>query len=212
MCQQKEAAADDHGLMEIYRQMMTVDLFQTQYGGWFLNLSWPLLVAMLLGLMAAISFGTYFAYLHWDRVKKPMKKRTVQKTTNKKKTSSQPTRKTPRKSDKNSAEAYKNEKASQPKTDIGKELIKTIKKSPQATRKTPFKSDKNLTEADKNEKASQPKTDVGKELIKTAQNLEDIHEKIEESNKPVKGMDKLEKVKTAHDKLEKVKKELDQDK
>ena len=67
MCQQKEAAADDHGLMEIYRQMMTVDLFQTQYGGWFSNLSWPLLVAMLLGLMAAISFGSYFAYLQWDR-------------------------------------------------------------------------------------------------------------------------------------------------
>ena len=211
MCQQKEAAADDHGLMEIYRQMMTVDLFQTQYGGWCSNLSWPLLVAILLGLMGAISFGSYFAYLHWDRVKKLMKKRTVQKTTNNNLQDRRPTRKTPRKSEK-LAEADKNEKASQPKTDIGKELIKTIKKSPQATRKTPFKSDKNLTEADKNEKASQPKTDVGKELIKTAQNLEDIHEKIEESNKPVKGMDKLEKVKTAHDKLEKVKKELDQDK
>ena len=169
MCQQKEAAADDHGLMEIYRQMMTVDLFQTQYGGWCSNLSWPLLVAILLGLMGAISFGSYFAYLHWDRVKKLMKKRTVQKTTNNNLQDRRPTRKTPRKSEK-------------------------------------------LAEADKNEKASQPKTDVGKELIKTAQNLEDIHEKIEESNKPVKGMDKLEKVKTAHDKLEKVKKELDQDK
>ena len=96
MCQQKEAAADDHGLMEIYQQMMTIDLFHTQYGGWFSNLSWPLMVAMVLGLMAAISFGTYFAYLHWDRVKKPMKKR----TTNKNKTSPQPTRKTPRKADK----------------------------------------------------------------------------------------------------------------
>ena len=180
------------------------------------DLSQPLLVAMLLGLMAAISLGSYLAYLHWDRVKKPMKKRTLQGTTNKNKTSSQPTRKTPRKSDKNSAEADKNEKASQPKTDIGKGLIKTAKKSPQATRKTPRKSDKKLAEADKNEKldkkASQPKTDVGKELTRTAQNLEDIHEKIEESNKPVKGMDKLEKVKTAHDKLEKVKKELDEDK
>ena len=124
MCQQKEAAADDHGLMEIYRQMMTIDLFQTQYGGWFSNLSWPLMVAMLLGLMAAISFGTYFAYLHWDRVKKPMKKRTFQETTNKNKTSSQPTKKTPHKSDKKSAEVDRNEKASQPKEDIGKELIK----------------------------------------------------------------------------------------
>ena len=169
MCQQKEAAADDHGLMEIYQQMMTIDLFQTQYGGWFSNLSWPLMVAMLLGLMAAISFGTYFAYLHWDWVKKPMKKRTVQETTNKNKTSPQ-------------------------------------------HGKTPRKSDKKLAEADKDEKASQAKTDIGKELIKTAQNLEDIHEKIEESNKPVKGMEKLEKVKTAHDKLEKVKKELDEDK
>ena len=92
-------------------------------------------------------------------------------------------------------------------------MNKTAKKSPQATGKTPVsKSDKKLAEADKDEKASQAKTDIGKELIKTAQNLEDIHEKIEESNKPVKGMDKLEKVKTAHDKLEKVKKELDEDK
>ena len=82
---------------------MTVDLFHTQYGGWFSNLSWPLMVAMLLGLMAAISLGSYLAYLHWDRVKKPMKKRTLQGTTNKNKTSSQPTRKTPRKSDKKQA-------------------------------------------------------------------------------------------------------------
>ena len=67
------------------------------------DLSQPLLVAMLLGLMAAISLGSYLAYLHWDRVKKPMKKRTLQGTTNKNKTSSQPTRKTPRKSDKKQA-------------------------------------------------------------------------------------------------------------
>ena len=67
-------------------------------------------------------------------------------------------------------------------------MIKTTRKSPQATRKTPLKSDKKLAVADKNEKASQMKTDVGKELIKTAQNLEDIHEKIEKSNKPVKGL------------------------
>ena len=107
--------------------------------------------------MAAISLGSYFSYLHWDRVKKPMKKRTVQE-------------------------------ASQPKTDIGKKLIKTTKKSPRATRKTPRKSDKKLEEADKHEKACQKLEDMLKFL---------------ESNKPVKGMD---------EKLEKVKKGLDQDK
>ena len=48
-------------------------------------------------------------------------------------------------------------------------------------------------------------------MIKTAENFEDIHDKIEASDKPVKGMEKLEKVKKAHDKLEEVKKELGKD-
>ena len=48
-------------------------------------------------------------------------------------------------------------------------------------------------------------------MIKTAENLENIHDKIEESDKPVKGMEKLDKVKKAHDKLEKVKKKMDND-
>ena len=82
----------------------------------------------------------------------------------------------------------------------------------QARRKTPQKSTKKLEAAsDKTGTAGQSKTDIGKELIKTAENLEDIHDKIEESDKPVKGMEKLDKVKKAHDKLEKVKKELDND-
>merc|ERR1711974_321264 len=90
----------------------------------------------------------------------------------------------------------------------------TAKKSPpkkQARKSTPQKSVQKTAEADKSGKVDQPKTDIGKDLIKTAQNLEDIHEKIEESTKPVKGMDKLEKVKKAHDKLERVKKELNKD-
>ena len=62
MCQHKEAAAHDHGLMEIYQQMMTIDLFQTQYGGWFSNLPWEIksLIAMLLliNLLDAIPWET----------------------------------------------------------------------------------------------------------------------------------------------------------
>ena len=77
---------------------------------------------------------------------------------------------------------------------------------------TPPKTFQKLEAAsDKTGKAGKSKIDSSKELIKTAENLEDIHDKIEESDKPVKGMEKLDKVKKAHDKLEKVKKKLDND-
>merc|ERR1711974_179205 len=157
------------------------------------------------------------------------KKRTVRKTTNKNYNTLKPAsqRVIDLKSKGEKADSCDSRKESDSSEDnnsnmattmkpVNKQIManSTAKKSPlkkQARKSTPQKSDKKPAEADKNGKVDQPKTDIGKELIKTAQNLEDIHEKIEESTKPVKGMDKLEKVKKAHDKLEKVKKELNTD-
>ena len=60
-----EPAVDNHGLIEIYRQIMLIDLFQTQFGGWITNqpVHIKLLMALLLLiLLAVIAFGFYKAY------------------------------------------------------------------------------------------------------------------------------------------------------
>ena len=67
-----EPAVDNHGLIEIYRQIMLIDLFQTQFGGWITNqpVHIKLLMALLLLiLIAVIAFGFYKAYgLNMDKI------------------------------------------------------------------------------------------------------------------------------------------------
>ena len=69
-----EPAVDNHGLIEIYRQIMLIDLFQTQFGGWITNqpVHIKLLMALLLLiLLAVIAFGFYKAYgLNMDKLKR----------------------------------------------------------------------------------------------------------------------------------------------
>ena len=72
-----EPALDNDGLIEIYRQIMLIDLFQNQFGGWISNLPvyMKLLMAILiLILLAIIAFGFYKAYmsLDMDKIKKHM--------------------------------------------------------------------------------------------------------------------------------------------
>ena len=91
MCLPGEELENDYGLVQIYRQMMPADLFQAQYGGWLSNLhiKSPMGFGIIM-LIAAISCGIYFAYLNWqgtvtdnDKIKKPRKKLTAQRTKNK---------------------------------------------------------------------------------------------------------------------------------
>ena len=193
-----EELENDHGLVQIYRQMMPVYLY-----------------CQILVLLAFISSGIFFAYLNWqgtgvDKIKKPRKKLTAGRTENKsnigskaKGAKAESSADASNESDLNTATTQKSGLKKMPDT-----------KSPQnkqARGNPPQKPAKKLEAAsDQTGKAGQS-TDISKELIKTAENLEDIHDKIEESDKPVKGMEKLDKVKKAHDKLEKVKKELDND-
>ena len=71
-----EPAVDNHGLIEIYRQIMLIDLFQTQFGGWITNqpVHIKLLMALLLLiLLAVIAFGFYKAYglnMDMDKLKR----------------------------------------------------------------------------------------------------------------------------------------------
>ena len=69
-----EPAVDNHGLLEVYRQIMLIDLFQTQFGGWITNqpVHIKLLMALLLLiLLAVIAFGFYKAYsLNMDKLKR----------------------------------------------------------------------------------------------------------------------------------------------
>ena len=70
-----EPETNDHGMLEIYRQMMLVDLFQTHYGSWMSNLPVHLKVlmaAMMLLLLTGITFGVYYAHLSWDKIKRQM--------------------------------------------------------------------------------------------------------------------------------------------
>ena len=71
-----EPAVDNHGLIEIYRQIMQIDLFQTQFGGWITNqpVHIKLLMALfLLILLAVIAFVFYKAYglnMDMDKLKR----------------------------------------------------------------------------------------------------------------------------------------------
>ena len=65
-----ENEVDDPGMVEIYRKMMLIDLFQTHYGGWVSNLPLHikvLMAVMLIMILAAIGIGIYFATVNWDR-------------------------------------------------------------------------------------------------------------------------------------------------
>ena len=98
-------------------------------------------------------------------------------------------------------------------TDVKKSLIQTADKlgevhqnlqklgddKPQEELKEVIESAEQLQEHVTLEEA-----DIGKELIKTAKKLDNIHDHVQEFDKPVRGMNKLEKVKKAHDKLEKI--------
>ena len=58
-----EHEVDNPGVLEIYRKMMLIDLFQTEYGGWVSNLPLHIKVvmaAMLVTLLTAIAGGIYF--------------------------------------------------------------------------------------------------------------------------------------------------------
>ena len=70
-----EPAVDNRGLMEIYKQIVLIDLFKTQFGGWIskLPLQFKLLVALLLLiLLAGIAFGVYKAYKNLDKLKRQL--------------------------------------------------------------------------------------------------------------------------------------------
>ena len=61
---------DRAGMLEIYRKMLLIDLFQTKYGRWVSNLPLHikvLMAAMLVILLTAIAGGIYFATVSWDR-------------------------------------------------------------------------------------------------------------------------------------------------
>ena len=65
-----EHEVDGLGVLEIYRKMMLIDLFQTHYGGWVSNLPLHikvLMAFMLITILAAIGIGIYFAAVNWDR-------------------------------------------------------------------------------------------------------------------------------------------------
>ena len=65
-----EPEVDNPGVLEIYRRMMAIELFQTQYGGWVSNLPLHikvLMAALLVTLLTAIAGGIYLATVNWDR-------------------------------------------------------------------------------------------------------------------------------------------------
>ena len=65
-----EPEVDNPGMLEIYRKLMLIDLFQTEYGGWASNLPLHikvLVAALLVTLLTAIAGGIYFATVNWDR-------------------------------------------------------------------------------------------------------------------------------------------------
>ena len=65
-----EPEVDNPGMLEIYKKLMLIDLFQTEYGGWVSNLPLHikvLVAVMLVLLLATIGVGIYFATVNWDR-------------------------------------------------------------------------------------------------------------------------------------------------
>ena len=150
-----EELEKDHGLVQIYRQMMPVDLFQAQYGGWLSNL--PRHIKFLMGfgilvVLAVISCGIYFvlflrAHLNPPRGNPPQKPAT-----------------------KLEAASDKTGKAGQSKTDISKELIKTAE---------------NLEDIhNKNEKSDKPVKGMEKlEKVKKAHDkLEKVKKELDKDN------------------------------
>ena len=69
-CSCRHAQVDDPGMLEVYRKLMLIDLFQTEYGGWVSNLPLHikvLVAVMLVLLLATVGVGIYFATVNWDR-------------------------------------------------------------------------------------------------------------------------------------------------
>ena len=65
-----EPEVDNPGMLEVYRKLMLIDLFQTEYGRWVSNLPLHikvLMAAMLVILLTAIAGGIYVASVNWDR-------------------------------------------------------------------------------------------------------------------------------------------------
>ena len=65
-----EPEVDNPGMLEIYRKLMLIDLFQTEYGGWVSNLPLHikvLVAALLVTLLTAIAGGVYLTTVNWDR-------------------------------------------------------------------------------------------------------------------------------------------------
>ena len=57
-----EPVVDNHGMLEIYRKMMLIDLFQTQYGGWVSNL--PLHIKVLMEVMLLFIATIFLIFLN----------------------------------------------------------------------------------------------------------------------------------------------------
>ena len=67
---QIEPEVDKAGMLEIYKKMLLIGIFQTDYGRWASNLPLHikvLMAAMLVILLTAIASGIYFATVSWDR-------------------------------------------------------------------------------------------------------------------------------------------------
>ena len=65
-----EPEVDNPGMLEVYRKLMLIDLFQTEYGRWVSNLPLHikvLMAAMLVILLTAIAGGIYVASVNWGR-------------------------------------------------------------------------------------------------------------------------------------------------
>ena len=65
-----EPEVDNPGMLEIYKKLMLIDLFQTEYGGWVSNLPLHikvLVAALLVTLLTAIAGGVYLTTVNWDR-------------------------------------------------------------------------------------------------------------------------------------------------
>ena len=62
-----EPEVDNSGVLEIYRRMMAIELFQTQYGGWVSNLPLHIKILMAVMLVMVLAVGIYSAIVNWAR-------------------------------------------------------------------------------------------------------------------------------------------------
>ena len=60
-----EPEVDNSGVLEIYRRMMAIELFQ--YGGWVSNLPLHIKVLLAVMLVMALAVGIYSATVNWAR-------------------------------------------------------------------------------------------------------------------------------------------------